>query len=116
MAKVIIGSYHSQEDAQNTVDAYELNGNQTQNLFFLTHINNFTHKSISTIADEVEQICLYHQDLDDNIQQLIDFGLSKKEALKCIIDIELGHTIVIADEKLSIGHQIPIETLSAARK
>lgn len=116
MAKTIIGSYLSLEDAQHTVDAYELNKDQTKNLFFLTHINDFTHKTTSAMTDKIEHIFIYDDDLDDNMQKLIDFGLSKNDALKCIVDIKLGHTIIIADDQLSIGHQQPIESLSAARR
>ena len=120
MTKLIIGSYHSEDDAVNAVAVYELKGHLAKNIIILTNQNNINEikkqtdvevksnapnsEEDSSLTDKIKKIFTYHSNIElDTREKLIEFGLSPEDASKCMTEVNSGKIVVLADDELRMG-------------
>src|SRR5690625_3555864 len=130
MAKLIIGSYTTEENAINAINTYELKGHEAKNITLLTNssqpekIESKTDVNVSSISDDVEEsadlltkikrFIINHPNIElDTIEKLVDFGLSKDQAETALRKVQAGKIVVLADDELRMGHETSIEQASS---
>jgi|GEM_PF-5846672 len=130
MAKLIIGSYLTEEYAINAINAYELKGHEAKNIILLTNsslperLENRTDVNVSSISHDVEKsptlltkikrFIINHADIElDTIEKLVHFGLSKGQAETALAEVKAGRILVLADDQLKMGHNATIEQASS---
>ena len=130
MAKLIIGSYTTEENAINAINTYELKGHEAKNITLLTNssqpekIESKTDVNVSSISDDVEEstdlltkikrFIINYPDIElDTIEKLVNFGLSKEQAERALTKVQAGKIVVLADDELRMGHETSIEQASS---
>lgn len=130
MVKLIIGSYTTEANAIDAVNAYELKGHEAKNIFILTNnsnsdeLDNKTDVNVSSISQDAEEsrtfftkikrLLINYPDIElDTIEKLTTFGLPKRQAETALKDVRLGKTLVIADDQLKMGHESPFDRASS---
>lgn len=125
MSKLIVGSYLSQEDAVKAINIYELTGHEAKNIIALTNEENKESlKDLTDVAvksnspkddenlrmtDKIKNIFTDNADLElDTLDKLIEYGLSKDDAIRCMTDVNLGKIVILADDELRMGQAPPI--------
>lgn len=125
MSKLIVGSYLSEEEAVKAINVYELQGHEAKNIVVLT--NDAHKKSLekrtdvavksdtpeneetSTITDKIKEFFTANANLElDTQDKLIEYGLSREDAIRCMADVNLGKIVVLADDELRMGQAPPI--------
>src|SRR5690625_7000147 len=126
MAKLIIGSYTTEEYAINAINAYELKGHEDKNIILLTNISlpkmieNRTDVNVSNISHDVEKsptlltkikrFIINHADIElDTIEKLVHFGLSKGQAETALAEVKAGKILVLADDQLKMGNNVTLK-------
>lgn len=132
MARTILGSYDSKEEAITAVDVHALTGFSSSNITIFTNeinarqLENYTSVSIKTNSPQekedkrppsiFERILNSLSGSDDfdlhSEENLMDFGLSKEEAKQCMRDAQNGKIVILANDELRMGHQEETENAS----
>src|SRR5690625_4452492 len=130
MARLIIGSYSTEENAINAINNYELKDNEAKNITLLTNssqpgkIESKTDVNVSSILDDLEEstdlltkikrFIINYPDIElDTIEKLVNFGLSKEQAERALTKVQAGKIVVLADDELRMGHETSIEQASS---
>lgn len=121
MTRQIFGSFDTRDEAIKTVNGLELKGYKAKNITIFANDDNTTDLAKQTdvnvessivetdsepsFMDKVKRVFMKesgsHPYLHDN---LLESGISDKQAAKYTNEIESGKILVIADDELRMGH------------
>lgn len=122
MAKEIYGSFQTKEEAAKVINVLSLKGFPANKIQIFTSQKN--PRELTKVTDGIivhvkegvskkpasyfEKLFLKVSDCEMNIHdRLRDEGLSGKQAEKYTNDIHSGNIVIIADNKLKMGHESP---------
>ncbi len=125
MSKLIVGSYLSKEEAVKAINIYELTGHEAKNIVALTNeeireslkkltdvavkSNTPKEREKETFTRKIKKIFMDNADLElDTIDKLVEYGLPKDDAIRCMADVNSGQIVVLADDELRMGQAPPI--------
>ncbi|UJL47468.1 general stress protein [Virgibacillus sp. NKC19-16] len=131
MAKEIIGSYPSKDEAVNVVERLELKGFVAKNI---TIFANSDHKKEmekrtdvkvksdateneddESFMDKVKKVFTGNSVTDSHIElheKLVNAGVSEHQAQKYSDEIESGNILVVADDELKMGNDATSDTVT----
>jgi|SRR5690625_1706640 len=126
MGKLIVGSYLTKEEAVKAINVYELQGHEAKNIIALTNeerkesLEKLTDVAVtddseddnekSTITERFKDLFTNNTNLELNThEKLVDYGLSEKDAIRCLDDVNAGMIVVLADDELRMGQAPPVD-------
>lgn len=131
MAKEIIGSYPSKDEAVNVVERLELKGFIAKNIIIFANSDyakemekrtdvkvksdGTTNEYDESFMDKVKKVFTDHTDTDSHIElheKLINAGVSEHQTKKYVDEIKSGNILVVADDKLRMGNDATNDTIT----
>ncbi|MBY7142939.1 general stress protein [Virgibacillus sp. NKC19-3] len=130
MAKEIIGSYSSRDEAVSVVQRLELKGYIAKNITIFANSDHAEDmdrqtdvkvKSDATTEDEesfmdkVKKVFTEHTDTDSHIElhgKLVNAGVSELQAKKLTDEIKSGNILIVADDQLKMGNDATSDTVT----
>lgn len=126
VGKLIVGSYLSKEEAVKAINVYELQGHEAKNIIVLTNekrkesLDKLTDVAVTddseddnekpTITERLKSLFTNDTNLELNThERLVEYGLSEKDATRCLDDVNAGMIVVLADDELRMGQAPPID-------
>lgn len=119
MAKIIVGTYHSKEEAIKAITIFELTGHESKNIIVLTNRENAKtlnikitvktdapdNKEEPSFTNKFKNFFTRKNDFElDTVEKLVDYGLTHADAEKCLTEVKAGKIVVLADDKLRMGN------------
>lgn len=130
MTKLIVGTYHSREEAINAINIFELTGHESKNIIVLTNKENAKKLNIKglvktdtpesnqkkpSFSNKFKDFFTRKIDFElDTVEKLVDYGISQEEAEKCLADVKAGKIVVLADDRLRMGHESTNQLVTSA--
>lgn len=128
IANEIFGAFHFREDVVSKVSTLELKGLKAENITILTNkknadalknrtdvnVENNSSESVKndSFIDKVKKAVKNEQSSSPDIHdKLVGLGVSRNQAAKYLEAIEVGKTIVVADDQLRMGNDSTSDTV-----